>query len=157
MRFRLRYRWILITVLSLYGCRNDEQGTRKEPSVENASVPPLPDFDSLWNFDNLVGTEVSFRRVLSRAKELGNKAYVAELLTQIARSQGFQQKYSDALATLDEADAIIEPEMKTARVRSLLERGRVLNSSGKAADSAPIFKQALDLGREAGLDFHAVD
>src|SRR5688572_32291383 len=41
--------------------------------------------------------------------------YLAELLTQIARTQGLQQKYVEADATLDEADRLINPDMKAAR------------------------------------------
>jgi tetratricopeptide (TPR) repeat protein len=47
--------------------------------------------------------------------------------------------------------------MKTARVRSLLERGRVLNSSGKASDSVPIFENALRSAQDFGLEYYAID
>jgi tetratricopeptide (TPR) repeat protein len=49
------------------------------------------------------------------------------------------------------------PEMNTARVRSLLERGRALNSSGKPEESIRYFEDALTLARDAGLEFYAVD
>jgi tetratricopeptide (TPR) repeat protein len=47
--------------------------------------------------------------------------------------------------------------MKTAKVRSLLERGRVFNSSGKAKESVPVFTEALRLAQESGLENYAVD
>ena len=119
--------------------------------------PHLSDFDSLWNYDDPAGTEAKFRELLPAAQSSGDNAYLAELLTQIARAQGLQQKFSEANATLDQADAIIRPDMQTARVRSLLERGRGLNSSRKPEESVRYFKDALKLAQDAGLEFYAVD
>jgi len=47
--------------------------------------------------------------------------------------------------------------MNTARVRILLERCCVFNSSVKAQDSIPIFKDPMDLARQHSLDSCAVD
>jgi tetratricopeptide (TPR) repeat protein len=47
--------------------------------------------------------------------------------------------------------------MKAPQVRSLLERGRALNSSGKPGNSVRYFEDALKLARDAGLEFYAVD
>ena len=112
----------------------------------------LPRLDSLWNFDDPAGTEARFREVLARAKDSADPGYMAELLTQIARTQGLQQKFTEAHATLDGVDASLKPEMTVARVRSLLERGRVFNSSGKPTESIPVFMDALRLAQEAGID-----
>lgn len=117
----------------------------------------LPPFDTLWNFDDPAGTEIRFRELLPRAQASSEAGYTAELLTQIARTQGLQQKFAEAHATLDGVDASLKPEMKTARVRSLLERGRVFNSSGKAKESVPIFKEALRLAQDSGLENYAID
>src|SRR5262245_47915519 len=117
----------------------------------------LPAFDDLWNYDDPAGTEAKFRELLPTARQSSDQHYLAELLTQIARAQGLQQKYADAHATLDEVDAALKPDMKTAKVRCLLERGRVLNSSGKAEESVPAFKQALQLAQESALEYYAVD
>ena len=119
--------------------------------------PQLPEFDSLWNYDDPAGTEAKFRELLPGAQAAGDPAYLAELLTQIARAQGLQQKFADANATLDQADTLIKPDQQSARVRSLLERGRVLNSSGKPEESVRYFKDALKLAQDAGLEFYAVD
>jgi tetratricopeptide (TPR) repeat protein len=113
-------------------------------------------FDELWNFDDPAGTEVKFRDLLSKVREF-DQSYRAELLTQLARTQGLQQKFAEAHATLDQADALLQPEMTTARVRSLLERGRVLNSSKKADESIPFFTQGLKLAELSGLEYYAVD
>ena len=117
----------------------------------------LPSFDALWNFDDPAGTEIRFRELLAKAKESSDPGYAAELLTQIARTQGLQQKFDEAHATLDRVDASLKPDMKTAKVRSLLERGRVFNSSGKAKESIPTFKEALRVAQESGLENYAID
>ncbi len=49
-----------------------------------------------------------------------------------------------------------EADDKT-RVRYLLERGRVFNSSGKRDEARPLFLQALDLAVKSKDDFNAVD
>jgi len=126
---------------------------RKESSVSE----PAPEFDVLWNYDDPAGTETRFREMLPKARESSNEGYAAELLTQIARAQGLQQKFAEAHATLDEVDALLQPEMKSAKVRSLLERGRVLNSSRNAEESIPFFTRALLLAQEGGFENYAVD
>src|SRR5206468_10942386 len=68
-------------------------------------------------------------------------------LTQIARAEGLQRKFQDAHKTLDRVEKAMlkaEADDKT-RVRYLLERGRVFNSSGKRDEARPLFLQALDL------------
>jgi tetratricopeptide (TPR) repeat protein len=145
--------FLLLVALSACGTRNPDPPIRKEAAVSTQ----LREFDSLWNYDDPLGTEAKFRELLPRAKTSADSGYLAELLTQIARAQGLQQKFAESNATLDEADALIQPEMKTARVRSLLERGRGLNSSGKPEESIRYFRDALTLAQNAGLEFYAVD
>jgi tetratricopeptide (TPR) repeat protein len=111
----------------------------------------------LWNYDDPAGTETRFRELLPKARESANEGYAAELLTQIARAQGLQQKFAEAHATLDQVDALLEPGMKTAKVRSVLERGRLLNSSKKAEESIPVFIEALRLAQESAIENYAVD
>ena len=129
----------------------------KETSVSDPSSSERPAFDSFWNYDDPSGTEAKFREVLPKVRESADPGYVAELLTQIARAQGLQQKYADAHSTLDQVDAMLKADMKTARVRSFLERGRVFNSSGRPQESVPIFTQALQSAQESVLEYYAVD
>ena len=46
---------------------------------------------------------------------------------------------------------------QTSRVRLLLERGRAFNSAGDTDSARPLFKEAWELARKAGEDYHAVD
>lgn len=116
-----------------------------------------PDLDLLWDFSDPAGTESVFRELLPEAESSDDKAYLAVLLSQIARAQGLQQKFDEAHVTLDEADGLTKPGMRRARVRVLLERGRVINSSGNPAESVPVFEQALRMAEDAGLEYDAVD
>ncbi len=117
----------------------------------------LPDFDTFWDYDNPTSTEERFREVLPAARSSGDPSYVAQLLTQIARAQGLQREFDAAHETLDEVAAMLDRAGPVARVRYLLERGRALNSSGRAAEARPLFLEVWDLGRESGADFFAVD
>ena len=118
------------------------------------SQPNLPDFDSLWDYSNPDQTETKFREVLPQFPD-GNERL--ELLTQIARTQGLQRKFDEAHKTLDEVEGQLSVDSSCARVRYLLERGRVFNSSKYPEEARPFFEQALTMAQELKEDFYAVD
>jgi len=117
----------------------------------------LPEFDSLWDFDDPAGTEARFREDLPAAVESGVRSYHAELLTQIARAQGLQRQFPDAHNTLDRVLDLLPLARPRARIRYLLERGRVFNSSKEPDKAWPLFLEAWELGQQAGEDNLAVD
>lgn len=119
----------------------------------------LPDFDLLWDYDHPAETESKFREILRQAEsEPGNERYQAELLTQIARTEGLQRSFEAAHRTLDRAAAILRQNpAPRAQVRSLLERGRLFNSSGNPAQAIPLFEEAFAKAQAAGEDGLAVD
>lgn len=119
------------------------------------SQPNHPDFDSLWDYSNPKTTETKFRGLLPQL-EMGTSARL-ELLTQIARTQGLQHMFDEAHHTLDEVERDLEETDSCAKVRYLLERGRVFNSSGKAGEARPFFDEAFDMAKRLGEDFYAVD
>jgi hypothetical protein len=59
----------------------------------------LPDFDALWNYDKPRDTEQSFRVLLPEARGSADVLYLAELLTQLARTQGLQSRFEAAHKT----------------------------------------------------------
>lgn len=128
-------------------------GSTAAPGAASA----LPDFRASWDFQRPDSSEARFRRLLPLAMAVGDDDYRAQLLTQIARAQGLQQRYTAAHATLDGVVHLLTPERSQARVRYLLERGRVFNSSGRGNDAGPFFRQAWDVAREAKLDGLAID
>jgi tetratricopeptide (TPR) repeat protein len=127
------------------------------PGRADRSTDALPELDALWNFDDPAQTEVRFRDLLGGDEAAANPAFHAELLTQIARAEGLQMRFADAEGTMARAEGRITSDMPRARVRLLLERGRVRNSSGDPSGSVPFFEQALELARASGLDGLAVD
>ena len=108
--------------------------------------------DRLWNFEDPELSEQRFRDALADPTYDADER--AELATQLGRAIGLQGRYEEADALLDAIDGEDEP---TVGVRVLLERGRVLNSSGHAAMAVPLFEQAAELGDHLGEEFLAVD
>jgi tetratricopeptide (TPR) repeat protein len=108
--------------------------------------------DHLWDFDNPELSEQRFRDAMDDQKyDVYEKA---ELATQLGRAIGLQGRFEEADALLDSIDGEEEP---TIGIRILLERGRILNSSGHAAMAVPLFEQAAELGDHLGEEFLAVD
>src|SRR5438309_10283950 len=92
----------------------------------------LPDFDSLWDYDHPGATERKFRELLPpAAQDSRDLAYLAQLLTQIARTEGHQRKFEDAHKTLDRVRNALDNTDDRTRYRYLLEPGRVVNASSK--------------------------
>ncbi len=81
----------------------------------------LPDFNKLWDFSQPAETESKFRALLLMAQSANDPSYLAQLLTQIARTQGLQSQFEAADATLDQAEALLTDGLKLARVRYWLE------------------------------------
>jgi len=117
----------------------------------------LPNFDKLWNYDDPASTETKFRELLSAAKESNNLSYYIQLLTQLARTEGLQRKFEDAHRTLNEAEDLLKKADARTRIRYLLERGRVFNSSGQLAKARPFFLQAWEFANSPREDFYAID
>lgn len=115
-----------------------------------------PDFEKLWDYSNPKKTEENFRALLPDAKEKGD-SYYGQLLTQIARTEGLQGKFEEAHRTLDTVETMITEELVLVRIRYLLERGRVFNSSKQPEKARPLFIEALDLAEKHGEDFYAID
>jgi len=119
------------------------------------SSQSLPDFDSLWDYSHPDQTEAKFREILLGFPE--EEPAFLELLTQIARAQGLQGKFDLAHQTLDQVERRLGDAASRPKVRYLLERGRVFNSSGEAERARPLFEQALDMARGVNEEFYAVD
>jgi tetratricopeptide (TPR) repeat protein len=120
-------------------------------------TPKLPDFDALWDYDHPGPTEKKFRELLPAAVDSLDISYLAELLTQIARAEAMQRKFQEAQKTLDRVEKALPKAEQRVSVRYLLERGRVLSSSGKAREAQPRFQEALNLALVFKMDLYAVD
>jgi tetratricopeptide (TPR) repeat protein len=114
------------------------------------------DLDS-WNIHEPEKFAQIFRDAIKRAEDSDDNVYLAELLTQLARTQSLQGNFDEAYTLLDRADTLITPEMQRARIKYLLERGRTLNSSGDPVAAVPMFKDAWDLAGSANEEYLAMD
>lgn len=117
----------------------------------------LPDFDSLWDYHHPEETERRFREILPLAANGGDRSYHAQLLTQIARCLGLQRRFDEAHRLLDDVQQELTEDVSLARIRYLLERGRVFNSSKQPDAARPLFLQAWESACAAGEDGFAVD
>lgn len=122
-----------------------------------ADAKSLPDFDSLWNYNNPAETEQKFKDLIPVALKSDNKDYYLQLMTQIARTQGLQRKFDEAHTTLNAVEKELNPKTHVAEIRYFLERGRVFNSSKKPAEALPLFVKAFQLSETHHQDNFAVD
>ncbi|MGE7920564.1 hypothetical protein ACQKM9_16745 [Viridibacillus sp. NPDC093762] len=67
----------------------------------------MEDFDALWDYEHPEKTEQKFISLLTEAEESGNIGYKAELLTQVAFTQGLQAKFDIEHETLDHVDSLL--------------------------------------------------
>lgn len=117
----------------------------------------LPQFDKLWNYNKPAETEAKFREILSETEASGDQNYLAELLTQIARTEGLQGKFDEAHDTLDLVEAMLDDASDRARTRYSLERGRAFNSSGHPIEAEKFFQDAFEIAVRAGERGLAID
>lgn len=114
--------------------------------------------DRLWNYDDPAASEARFR--VEAAKAPPGSRESLELQTQIARAQGLQRAFDAAHRTLDAVEAKLEGAAARVRVRYLLERGRVHNSSGAPERAVPLFTDAASAAAadpDPGAEFYRID
>lgn len=123
-----------------------------------------PAFMDLWSFDDPEGTGAKLLEVLEACGDDASPSYVAQLLTQIARTLTLRRDFDAAHRRLDEAEARIEgQDLPVARLRCLLERGRAYCSPAHPSeakrpdDARPLYLEAWEVGRERGLPRFALD
>lgn len=120
-------------------------------------IDSLPPFDDLLDIHRPHESGTALRALLPAAQASGNEAYLGELLTQIARTEGLQGHFEAAHELLNEANAVIRDDMLRADICFLLERGRIFNSSGSPGEARPLFLGAWDLARQCEEEYLAVD
>jgi tetratricopeptide (TPR) repeat protein len=108
---------------------------------------------SLWDFDDLDGTE---QRLTRQLEHEGSDSGRAEVLTQLARVEGLRGEFAACERLLEEAEPLAGTD-EVACARIDLERGRMLRSSGDLSGSLPLFESAFAIALAAGEDFIAID
>jgi tetratricopeptide (TPR) repeat protein len=133
------------------------------PAYSEAIPSELLDLDAHWQPLQPAASESLFRVLLPRASELtgNNRSHYIELLTQIARAEAAQQKIREARATLDQAEKLLEDEPASyrvsAKIRWLIETGRICIQEKTLAPARKLFAQAWTLASNSGEDFFTVD
>lgn len=110
-------------------------------------------FRPLWDLLDLDATEARLRDALSRETMDSGRS---EVLTQLARVESLRGRHDAAHALVDRAESLASGSA-AARIRVLLERGRILRLEGKPADALPLFERAYEAALDAGEDFIAGD
>src|ERR1700722_12802004 len=114
------------------------------------AVSTEADFEALWNYNDPAGTEAQFLAVRQSLGAAEDYARLMELDTQIARAQGLQGRFADALNMLETVQVALRPDETRAAIRYELEFGRVLRSSGSPEAARPFFERAVALAEAAG-------
>lgn len=107
----------------------------------------------LWDFDDLDVSETRLREQLDRETTDAGRA---EVLTQLARIEGLQDRFDAGDKLVDEAVALAGND-NAARARIDLERGRLRRSGGDPDAARPLFSSAFDIAQDAGQTFIAAD
>lgn len=107
----------------------------------------------LWDFDDLDLSERRFTEQLDREADDEGRA---EVLTQLARVEGLRGEFDRCGDLLDEAEQV-GAGRAVVDVRLLLERGRMLRSSGDPAAAYPLFVTAFEQAAAAGEYWFAGD
>ena len=99
------------------------------------------DIDSFWEYTNPAVSEARFRTALTSAH--GDERL--ELLTQIARTYGLRQRFSEAHDVLNQVEEQLIGAGPRPCVRYLLERGRTFNAGGeKRMEDSDVVKAEID-------------
>ncbi|SFZ77376.1 tetratricopeptide repeat protein [Chitinimonas taiwanensis] len=122
-----------------------------------ATLAQAADIDALWNYDRPDQSEQRFRVELIRAEQASDAASATEVLTQLARAQGLQNRMPDAHATLDRVRSELPASAPYLCVRYVLERGRLWNSAGERKRAWRWFRAAHLLAVRQQLDYLAID
>lgn len=167
------YLFVIMAVSPL--TRNDSFKATLGTSIQNSSLNQTAELESMMsdnlkhdntsnleNFDNLfVGDpaeiEKNLRMLLPRAEVLEDMSIYLQILSQIALTQAMQKNFEAAHETLNVAEKLLTSKDHLARVRIILERGRVFMQSGNNEAARPLFEQSFDLSKEHEFDYHTIN
>ena len=112
------------------------------------------EIDSFWEYSDPAASEIRFRELLDSVH--GDEAL--EVRTQIARTLGLRQRFEEGHETLNEVERELEGSpLSRARIRCVLERGRLFNSAGDRERARTLFIEAWEQARAAKQEGLAVD
>lgn len=107
----------------------------------------------LWDFDDLEASEQRLREQLERETTDAGRA---EVLTQLARIEGLQDRFDAGDKLIDDAVALAAGD-EVALARIELERGRLRRSAGDPEAARPMFERSFGIAARMGQTFIAAD
>ncbi len=107
----------------------------------------------VWDFDDPEATQARFRALLDEeTTDVGR----AEVLTQLARVEGLQDRFDEGDQLLDEASSFAGSD-PLVRARVDLERGRLRRSADDSEAALPLFEASFETALAIPHEFIAVD
>ncbi len=107
----------------------------------------------VWDFDDLSASRTRFRALLDEEPtDVGR----AEVLTQLARVEGLEDRFAEGDQLLDEARSLGGSD-PLVRARVDLERGRLRRSGGDSEAALPLFETSFETALAIPHEFIAVD
>jgi tetratricopeptide (TPR) repeat protein len=106
-----------------------------------------------WDFNDLEGSRQRFQALLESEETDVAKA---EVLTQLARVEGLEDRFEEGDRLLDEAASLAGDE-PVVRARLDLERGRLRRSAGAPEAALPMFVASYETALAIPHEFLAVD
>ena len=114
------------------------------------------DPDEVWDYRDPAKTQASFEAILNQI-DMPVQVQL-QVQTQIARTEGLQGLFEDAHARLDDVELGLDEANARTLVHYLLERGRVLNSSGSPDQAKGLFIDAwFNTQTDGKMDVLAID
>ncbi|HTA65760.1 MAG TPA: tetratricopeptide repeat protein [Xanthomonadaceae bacterium] len=127
------------------------------PSTGGArEIPAYLSFADVFDHDHPEDSELTLRALEQDAAGAGDKVVQAEILTQIARSEGLEKRFTEAYGDLDRASAIA-PRSTRVVIYVDIERGRLLRLQGSTAQADQLFHRAFAEARAARADYLLLD
>ena len=116
----------------------------------------------LANFDEFckgkpIEIEKALKRFIPSAKALKNKSIYLQILSRLALTQAAQKKFKLAHKTLDKAEKELTSDQTLAKVRLILERGRVFLISYDFKAALPLIKKGYKLSKKYKFDTFTID
>lgn len=136
--------------------QTEEQQSAMDDNLNSDNKLNLENFDDLFVGDP-AEIETNLRILLPRAQALEDKSIYLQILSQIALTQAMQKNFDAAHETLNVAEKLLTPKDYLARVRILLERGRVFMQSGNYEAARSLFEQSFELSKEHKFDYHTIN
>ncbi len=123
---------------------------------------PAKDLDALWDPLDAVGSERALQALLPDAESAGSegRGMLIELLAQLARAQTALKKMPEARLQLSRAEELLrEPGSVgiVARLRWLIEKGRIYILDKTPSQARLVFVEALTLAGRSGEDHFVIE